>query len=166
MYFIRVLFVIGILIIGLSYFYLFIYDYLFEPDPIEIELAEGSLLSFKLNIELDCVYTIGIRFTDKKQTTDNIRHIFGDKLTKIQLDALLNIKITNSKGVDKLVINDFGSKQANIQYGPNPIGFVVDYLYLEQGRYSVTIKTNHISEKYSDFDSSFFVEMNRKVKCL
>jgi hypothetical protein len=154
-----------VFIISALYFYLFEFDYLFEPTPIDIKLEEGAEVKFDFDVQLSCVYLVGIRFVDKNGGHEKIKKIFIDKNNELGIQGSIDIKILSSNNEIVFERNNLGEGELKIQYGPNPIGFIAGHLYMAPGTYSVIININHFNKKYEYFNAKFFVEMNRKIKC-
>jgi hypothetical protein len=147
------------------YFYIFEYDYLFEPAPVDIKLEKGKIIKFDFYVELSCVYKVGIRFMDEHGNYENIHKYFGKKLSQTNLQARIDIRILNSRKELVFEKQNLGESKSYIQYGPNPIGFIAGTPYLTPGEYSAIINVKELRRDYSYFDIKFFVEMDRKIKC-
>jgi hypothetical protein len=159
------IFILLILIISALYFYIFELDYLFEPTPIDINLEENAEIEFDFNVQLSCVYLVGIRFVDKKGSHEKIKKVFIDKNNELGFQGSIDIQIISSNNKIIFEKKNLGGGELKIQYGPNPIGFIAGHLYMVPGTYSVIININDFNMEYEYFTAKFFVEMNRKVRC-
>jgi hypothetical protein len=162
--FIYLSFFVSIFFVGV-YFYIFEFDYIFEPAPVDIKLEKGNVVEFDFDVSLSCMYLIGIRFIDEQGGHENIKNVFGGWQSLKKLQARIDIQIQNSSNEQVFAKKGFGGNVSLVQYGPNPISFIAGNLYLIPGRYSVKIVVNEIGKEYAIFKSEFFVGLIPKTKC-
>ncbi len=149
----------------IGFYMVFGFDHLFDPEPEKIDITEGKNISFELSIEKSCGYEIGIGFRSKNNEYKQIRNTFGDKATKLNFPASLDIKIMNSEQEIVFEKINFGGKNLTYSYGPSPIRFIAGHSYLSPGKYSVDVGIKKLEKDLSTLDSYFFAEINPKITC-
>jgi len=147
------------------YYWLFGFDFLFEPRNIEITLQKGKVIHEKLSIIQACGHEIGIEFHTKDGEETKIKDIFGKSTFQIHLPAHIRITVLNSKGEVVFENKDFKNRNLGFRYGPDPIKLIAGRAYLYPGEYNIYIHVIDIYKNLDHFDAFFFAAHNPKARC-
>ena len=152
-------------VLGLGIVQIVGFDHYYEPTPIRIEIQAGDEKSFELNIRKSCTHEVGVEFRDTEGSGENIKRVFGESLSELNLPAKMEIVLVSSVSDVVWAEEDFGGRGLGFRYGPNPLKFIAGRVYLPVGRYRVSIRVTELGGDFSVLESYFFATHVPKTRC-
>ena len=144
------------------------FDRFFDPDDIAIDFAEGREIDLKFKVVASCHHDVGIGFSSNAAGSEMDRYqkavdFFGN-ISTLSLPAEIDITVVDNK--NKTILNKrLEGKVKNWRYGPSPMRFIAEFVYLPAGEYRVKIKVNKCYKDFRGFDAFFFASQNKKLTC-
>lgn len=144
------------------------FDRFFDPDDIPIDFAEGKEIDLKFKVVASCHHNVGIGFRSTAPGSEmdryqKVKEFFGN-LSTVYLPAEIDITVVDNK--NKTILNQrLEGKVKSWIYGPSPIRFIAESVYLPAGEYQVKIKVNKCYKDFREFDAFFFAKHPEKTFC-
>lgn len=147
------------------YYKVFGFDHFFEPDTVQIFLEAGKEIDFNLEVTKSCTHEIGIGFISEQDDPGHIRMLFGEKISKLNLPARIDISIVNDKSETIFENKSFGGDNLGFRYGSTHIKFIAGKARLLPGTYRVKINVYELLKNLEGVNTYFFAAYNPKTRC-
>lgn len=145
-------------------------DRYWEPDDMAIDFESDKEIDLSLEVKVACTHEVGIGFASNDLGSDmvrdeKIRGFFGTISSGLNLPAEIDIKIINKNNQVIYENAHFGGPGLHWSYGPNPIRFLSEWIFLKQGTYHIKIIVKKRDKDFSEFSSFFFASHRPKIFC-
>lgn len=147
------------------------FDHYWQPKDMPIDFESDTEIDVPFEVQVACSHDIGIKFANKEPVPETVRdkriqEFFGDTTKGFIFPAEIDIKILN---IDNQIVfekNNFGGRMGgNYYYGPNPVRFVAEVVFLKQGVYHAKIMVKKRDKDFRNFDAFFFASHRPGILC-
>lgn len=158
-----------VLVVGTINSSVYAFNRQYDPGEIKIDFQQGTEINLQFELQIECLYYIGVGFFSKDPTSEDVRdkHIksFFRDLLHLNLPAEIDIIIFNANHEIILDRKSFGGTKTGSLYGPNPVKFIAETINLKPGNYNVQLRVNELYKDFKDFEAFFFATKVPKTGC-